>query len=328
VRGARAGSGRSRADESAGFQATDQSGGSGVPEPQAMQIFVRVAELASFTRAAEAMGLPKATISTAVQRLEAELGTRLLHRTTRKVEMTQDGRAFYERAKDLLADLDELRAMFQQGAATLRGRLRVDMPASVARDFIIPRLPQFLAAHPQLEIELGSTDRRVDVVREGYDCVLRVGAPGEQTLIARLLGRFRIANCASPGYVREYGMPQTLDDLDRHRLIHYTATLGAKADGFEHPHDGGYAIRAMPGSVTVNNADAYQAACLAGLGIIQAPTVGVLRHFASGALVEVLPQFAAEPMPVTLLYPHRRHLPRRVQAFMTWVADTLQSHLD
>jgi DNA-binding transcriptional LysR family regulator len=293
----------------------------------AMQTFVRVAELGSFTRAAEGLDLPKASVSTAVQQLEAALGARLLHRTTRRVELTQDGRAFYERAKDLLADLDELQSLFQ-GAQSLRGRLRVDMSSGVARNFILPRLPQFLEAHPQLELELSSTDRRVDLVREGFDCVLRVGTLGDSSLVARPLGSFRIANAASPDYLRRHGTPQTLEDLAGHRLIHYVPTLGARPDGFEYRDGEGYRSLPMAGALTVNNAEAYQGACLAGLGIIQAPAAGLQPLLEQGALVEILPQYQAEPMPVTLLYPHRRHLPRRVQAFMSWMADTLEPVLD
>ena len=194
----------------------------------AMRIFARVAELASFTRAAEDLGLPKASVSTAVQRLETHLGTRLLHRTTRRVELTQDGQLFYDRGRELLSDMDELQSMFRRSAESLRGRLRVDMPTGTARNFIIPRLPEFLDAHPHLEIELSSTDRRVDPVREGFDCVLRVGTLGDSNLIARPLGAHRIVNCASPAYLQRYGTPRTLDDLAAHRLIHYVTTFGAK----------------------------------------------------------------------------------------------------
>ncbi len=295
----------------------------------AMQAFLRVAELGSFTRAADGLGLPKASVSTAVQQLESALGTRLLHRTTRRVELTQDGRAFYERSKDILDDFDELQSMFQQGPQSLRGRLRVDMPSGVARNFIIPALSGFLDAHPRIELELSSTDRRVDLVREGFDCVIRVGTLGDSSLVARPLGTYRIANCASPAYLARHGIPETLDDLARHRLIHYVPTLGAKSEGFEAPdNNGGYRNIAMPGALTVNSADAYQAACIAGLGIIQAPAVGVRELLQQGALVEVLPQHAAEPMPVTLLYANRRNLPKRVQAFMQWIAETLRPHLD
>lgn len=293
----------------------------------AMQVFVRVAELASFTRAAESLGLPKASVSTAVQQLETALGARLLQRTTRRVEMSQDGRAFYERCKDLLADMDELQTMFQQGPRSLRGRLRVDMPSGVARYFVIPQLPTFLDEHPHLEIELSSTDRRVDLVREGFDCVLRIGMPPEPHLIARPLGRMRMANVASPAYLREYGTPQRIDDLASHRLIHYVPTLGAKPEGFEYPHGDGYANVPMAGALSVNNAEAYEAACLAGLGIIQAPEVGVRHLVLQGALVEVLPDFRAEPMPVVLLYGNRRNLSKRVQVFMQWLGEVVRPYV-
>ncbi len=295
---------------------------------EAMQIFVRVAELAGFTRAADSLGIPKASVSTAVQQLETSLGARLLHRTTRKVQLTQDGSAFYERCKDLLADMDELQSMFQQGEQALRGRLRVDMPSGVARSFIMPRLPQFLRAHPQIELELSSTDRRVDLVREGFDCVLRVGAVGDVNLIARPLGRFRVGNYASPDYLRAHGTPQTLDDLAQHQLIHYVPTLGAKSSGWEYPDGAGYSSLPMAGALTVNNSEAYDAACIAGLGLIQAPAVGMQQRIAQGLVVEVLPQYQAEPMPVTLLYANRRNLSKRVQVFMGWMAETLRPYLD
>ncbi len=289
-----------------------------------MQTFVRVAELSSFTRAAEGLGLPKASVSAAVQRLEAALGTRLLHRTTRRVELTQDGRAFYARAKDMLDDVDALQSMFQQSTQTLRGRLRVDMPSGIAREFVIPRLPEFLDRHPGLEIELSGTDRRVDLVGEGFDCVLRVGDPGAGGLVARRLGSYRVINCASADYVRRHGLPETVDDLARHRLIHYVPALGAKSPGFEYRDGDAYRTVEMAGAVTVNSAEAYQAACLAGLGIIQVPAAGVRRLIAAGRLVEVAPRLVAEPMPVWLLYADRRHLPRRVRAFMDWVSGVLE----
>ena len=294
----------------------------------AMQVFLRVAELASFTRAADSLGIPKATASTAVQQLESSLGTRLLHRTTRKVQMTQDGQAFYERARDLLADVDELQSMFQRGAKSLRGRLRVDMSSGLALHFVIERLPEFLDAHPLIELELSSTDRLVDLVREGFDCVVRVGTLGDSSLIARPLGAFRIINCASVGYIEQHGMPQSLDDLKNHRLIHYVSTLGSRSPGWEYPDGDGYASLPMAGVLTVNSSEAYRAACVAGLGLIQAPAAGLQPLIDQGALVEVLPDHPAEPMPVSLLYAHRRHLPRRVQEFMNWMAQTLAPYLD
>lgn len=295
---------------------------------EAMQIFIRVAELASFTRAADSLGIPKASASTAVQQLEATLGTRLLHRTTRKVQMTHDGQAFYERSKDLLTDVDELQSMFQQGEQSLRGRLRVDMSGGVARLFALPRLPEFMQSHPLIELELSSTDRLVDLVREGFDCVLRVGPLVDSTLVARPLGAFRIINCASPAYLKRHGTPQTLDDLATHQLIHYVSTLGARSPGWEYPDVSGYSSLPMAGSITVNNSDSYTAACIAGLGLIQAPAAGLQPLIDTGKLVEVMPDCRAEPMPVSLLYANRRNLPRRVQAFMTWITQILQPHLE
>lgn len=294
----------------------------------AMQIFVRVAELASFTRAAESLGLPKASISTQVQQLESLLGTRLLHRTTRRVQLTLDGQIFYERSKDLLADVDELEGLFQQGATNLTGRLRIDMPSAMAKNRILPRLPEFLAQHPQLQLEISSTDRRVDLIREGFDCVIRVGKLTDSSLIARRLGTLELLNYASPAYLERFGVPQSLDDLTRHHLVHYTPTLGAKSTGFEFVQNNEHKTIAMQGNITVNNSDAYQAACLAGFGIAQIPRIGAQEYVAQGRLVELLTNHRAEPMPVSLLYPNRRNLVRRVQVFMDWVSAQMRGYID
>ncbi|MEO4045993.1 LysR family transcriptional regulator [Pseudomonas sp. CAU 1711] len=293
----------------------------------AMQAFVRVAELASFTRAAESLGQPKASVSLLVQQLENQLGARLLHRTTRRVSLTQDGQACYERCKDLLADAEEIEAMFQLDASQLRGRLRVDMNQAVARDLVLPRLAEFLAAHPRLQLELSCTDHRVDLIREGFDCVLRVGGQADPGLIARPLGQMEQINCASPAYLQRFGTPHSLADLSAHRLVHYVSVLGSKPDGWEYQEDGQTRVLDMPGALTVNSTDAYSQACLAGLGLIQVPRVGVLPQLADGRLVEVLPAYRAAPMPVVLLYPHRRNLSKRVQLFMDWLAAQIRPYL-
>lgn len=293
-----------------------------------MHIFVRVAELASFTQAAEALSIPKASASTAVQQLETQLGTRLLHRTTRRVQLTQDGQAYYERCKDLLADVDELQSMFQHpDGAGLKGRVRIDMSTGMARNVVVPRLPELLARHPGLEVELSSTERRVDVVREGFDCVLRTGAVVDSSLVARPLGLVRLVNCASPAYLRAHGTPRSLADLPGHRLVHFVNTLGARSAGFEAVVDGALVLTPMQGALTVNNAEAYMAGCLAGLGLIQVPHLGVVDLLARGDLVEVLPQLAAPPMPLTLMYANRRNLPRRVRTVMDWLAQVVAEHL-
>lgn len=292
-----------------------------------MHVFTRVAELASFSQAAESLGLPKASVSTAVQALEARLGTRLLHRTTRRVQLTQDGQVFYERGKDLLADLDELQSLFQQGGKAVRGRVRIDMSTGLARTVVVPRLPELLDAHPGLEVELSSTDRRVDLVREGFDCVLRVGQVNDPALIARPLGALRLVTCASPGYLARHGTPRTLADLARHRLVHYVGTLGAKSAGFEYLEGDTDRSLAMGGVLTVNSAEAYQAACLAGLGLIQVPDIGFSTLLHEGRLVQVLPDVPLRPMPLTLLYANRRQLSTRVRLVMDWLAGVVQAYV-
>ncbi|GAB3462309.1 LysR family transcriptional regulator [Massilia terrae] len=292
-----------------------------------MRIFVRVAELASFTQAADSLGLSKASVSSAIRELEAGLGARLLQRTTRKVQMTPDGLLFYERCRDMLAELDELQAMFQQDDAALAGRLRVDLPIGAARNIVIPALPAFLRAHPRLQLELSSTDRRVDAVREGFDCVLRVGTLENSSLVARPLGHFELVNCASPDYLARHGVPHTPADLHAHWLVDYAPVMAGRPALFEYVEGGVRRTCAAPAAIAVNNSDAYQAACLAGLGIIQAPRAGMADQLAEGRLVQVLPEFQAPPMPVTLLYPSRRHLSKRVRRFMDWLADVMQPHL-
>lgn len=293
---------------------------------ESLQVFVRVAELGSFTRAADSLGTSKASVSAAVSQLEAALGTRLLQRTTRKVQMTPDGQSFYERSKQVLADIEDLQTMFQ-GDADISGRLRVDMPLGVARHIVLPRLPSFLEAHPQLKVELSSTDRRVDVVAEGFDCIVRVGRLDDSTLVARPLGRFRMLNCASPAYLKRYGIPQSPDDLANHRLVDYAPSLGARAALFEYMEGDVVRMVEMPAAVAVNNSDAYREACLAGLGIIQAPESGLGELVAQGRLVEVLPEYRAAPMPVTLLYPNRRQLAKRARLFMLWLGEVMQPYV-
>ncbi len=283
-----------------------------------LKTFVRVSELSSFTQAADSLGLPRSTVSDQVQALEDLLGTRLLQRTTRKVQATQDGLLLYERSRELLAQMDELEGLFRQDATALTGRIRVDVPTVLARKVLMPRLAEFTGLHQGLELEVSSTDRRVDLVREGFDLVLRVGPVLDGSLVARPLGAFPMVNCASRTYLAAHGVPRTLEDLARHRLVHYVSVLGSRPPGFEYLADGKVQQLPMTGSLTVNNAEAYSAACLGGLGLIQVPLHGVRDHLANGELVALLPEYQAPPLAVTLLYAHRR-LPRRVRACMDWL---------
>lgn len=292
---------------------------------QNIKTFLRVAEMRSFTKAAESLSLPKASVSVHIQQLENELGTRLFHRTTRSVQLTQDGIAFYERGKDVLADLNELGSMFNR-KQELSGRIRVDMPTRLGRLVVIPRLPEFLDKHPGIQLEVGMTDRLVDLVREGYDCVLRAGPTGDSSLIAKKLGEMPIVNCVSQAYRKRYGTPKSLADLKNHYLVNYEATFGAQPDAFEYFEDGKYKRLPMRSLISVNNADAYLAACLAGLGIIQSPRLRI-EHDMNKSVIEVLPQLKAEPLSVYFIYPHQRNLPLRVQAFRDWLEKILKDYL-
>lgn len=294
---------------------------------EALRIFVRVAELASFTRAAEQLGMPKARASQRMHALEADLGVRLLQRTTRSVALTPDGQQLLPRARRLVVDADDLAALFQT-SGTLRGRVRIDLPINIARDFVIPRLPELLGAHPQLELQLSTTDQRVEVVRAGFDCVVSVGSLAPSGLTAQRIGVLAMASCASPGYLVRRGIPTTLEDLAMHELVHYSLRFADDPPTFEYLHEGRYLQLPMRASVTVNNADAYRAACLAGLGIIQAPRIGVRSHLADGALVELLPHLPSQPMPVWLVHAHGRTVPKRVRAVMNWLTAVLRARLD
>ncbi len=300
----------------------------GMDQLDAMRMFVRVAELESFTRSAEQLGVPKATLSAAIRRLEEQMGTRLLQRTTRRVQLTPDGKLCYARCQDLLADMEEFNALFRQ-QGQLSGQLRVDMPSRMARHLVIPALPAWLAAHPDLQLLLSSTDRRVDLVREGFDCVIRVGALEPSSLVARPLGHYRQINCASAAYLARHGTPRNLSELSDHRLVHYGGGSGLRESGFEYRQgDGSRAVLAMSGALTVNDSESYLAAALAGLGIIQLPRVGVEPLLASGELVAILPNWQAPPLPIHALYAHRRQLAPRVQAFILWLSGILASALE
>ena len=195
---------------------------------------------------------------------------------------------------------------------------------TAARAFVLPRLPEFFAAYPDIELELSCANRRVDLVREGFDCVLRMGVLEEvDSLVAWPLGAYDIGTFASPAYLKVHGEPRTPDELDGHRAVRYAHDLGSKPEGFEYVDAAGVHFRPVSGALTVNNMDSYQAACVAGLGLIQAPTIGMQHLVDAGLVKEILLDYRAEPTPMTLLYASRRHLPRRVRVFMEWLAEYL-----
>lgn len=293
-----------------------------------LRIFIRVAHSGGFTLAADQLGVPRPTVSLAIQQLESRLGVRVFNRTTRRVSLTQDGEALLDRAIALVADSEELEQQFRPQDATLSGRLRVDMPSRIARRLVAPALPTFFARHPGVTVELGSSDRAIDLVHEGIDCALRVGEMSSSSLVARPLGALRMIHCASPSYLAQHGVPQSPEDLSRHHAINYASPTSGRIAPWEWLQDGTLQTRQMNGLVAVNNAETYIACCLAGLGLIQIPAFDVQEHLAAGELVELLQAWPVPSMPVQFVYPHRRHLSRRMQAFSEWLADVLAPCLE
>lgn len=286
---------------------------------EAMQRFVLVAQFGSFTKAAEALGLPKSSVSSAVQGLESELGTRLLHRSTRSITLTQDGETYLPQCQALLANLDVLDSQFQREPSDVRGILRVDMPSRFASTVVIPRLAEFIEQFPNIRLKISSADYRVDMIKEGIDCVVRVGNLDDSSLIARPLTQYRSLNCVSPSYAEQFGIPQTIEELANHKLIEYSHSLGNLDAQFEYLEDGKVKQQSMPSSLAVNGTDAYLDACLAGLGIAQIPVIGAESFIEKGLLIPVLDQYEAEPMPVSLLYSSRRQPTKRLTVFMDWL---------
>lgn len=291
------------------------------------RIFARVVECSSFTRAADTLGVPRSSVSAAVQELEDRVGARLLHRTTRKVSTTQDGSAFYERCLRLVADVEEAESLFRQAAARPSGRLRIDVPGRIGRLIIAPALPDFLDRYPEIDIDLGVTDRAVNLVEDSVDCVLRVGPLSDSGLIARSIGELRLINVASPSYLERHGVPQTPRDLSVHLAVNYASPSSGRVEDWEWIEDGALRSTPMRGRVTVNSAEAYISCCLAGLGLIQIPAYDVKRHIYANELVEVMSDYQAEPMAMTLLYPHRQHLSRRLQVFADWLEQILKREM-
>ncbi len=288
------------------------------------RIFSRVVECSSFTRAADTLGIPRSSVSAAVQELEGRVGARLLHRTTRQVSPTQDGTAFYDRCQRLISDVEETENLFRQTSAQPSGRLRIDVPGRIGRLIIAPALPDFLDRYPQIDIDLGVTDRAVNLVEDSVDCVLRVGPLSDSGLIARPIGKLPLINVASPAYLKQHGMPKTPEDLNAHMAVNYASPFSGRVEDWEWMQDGTLRTLPMHGRVSVNSAEAYIACCLAGLGIIQIPVYDIRHHLEASELIEVMPDYRAEPMAMTLLYPHRQHLSRRLQVFADWLEHLLK----
>ncbi len=291
------------------------------------RIFARVVECASFTRAADLLGMPRSSVSAAIQELETRLGARLLNRTTRRVTPTQDGLVFHERCLRVIAEVEDVEGLFRETQSGPSGLLRIDVPGRIGRLIIAPALPAFLAQYPNIEISLGVTDRAVSLVQDNIDCVVRVGPLADSGLIGRSIGNLPLINVASPAYLTEFGTPLHPGDLGGHRAVRYASPSTGRIEDWEWSDAGSVRTCALGGKVIVNSAEAYIACCLAGLGLIQIPAYDVKDHLAAGDLVDVMPAYRAEPMAMTLLYPHRHHMRHRLEVFIDWLEKLLKREI-
>lgn len=289
----------------------------------AMRGFVKVAEVGSFSKAALLLDVPKPSLTKQIQSLEAHLATRLLNRTTRRVTVTPDGAAYYERALRLLSDLDELDGAMAQSQATPRGRLRVDVSPSLASGIIVPAVPDFHARFPDIQIDLSVTDRPVDLLAENVDCVVRAGDLTDSSLVARRVGDMQMGTAAAPAYLARHGTPQVPADLESeaHRVIGYLNARTGRTHPFSFLEPTG-AERDIVGryALAVNDGNVYMAAALIGLGVIQVPSFMLRPHLATGALVPLLAAWPAPSMPLHVVYPQNRHLSNRLRVFVDWIS--------
>ncbi|MBC3209445.1 LysR family transcriptional regulator [Pseudomonas sp. SWRI111] len=286
---------------------------------QSMRLFARLAELGSFTKAAESLDIGRPQVTRYIKELETSLGVRLFQRTTRKVALTAEGEQFYQRVQEILADITAATSMFDRTGATLTGRLRIDIPTAFAQMDFISSLRTFTDSYPGVSLVLGVTDRTVDLVGEGVDCALRIGELPDSTLIARPIAMATMVTCAAPEYLREHGTPETLEDLASHRGVNFLSGQSNRTLPWQFSVEGEQRTFVSHTAITVTESNAYVQCGVSGFGIIQAPGIAVAEHLASGALVEILQALRPAPRPVSLLYPSRAHLPAQVQVFIEWL---------
>jgi LysR family transcriptional regulator for bpeEF and oprC len=293
---------------------------------QAMEVFVQVVDAGSFTRAADALQLPKATVSTLVQGLETALSCKLLHRTTRSVTVTTDGAAYYERCVRILSDVRDAEESLSRTRLSPSGRLRVDAPTGLSSEILVPALPGFFERYPDIMLELGSTDRPVDLVEEGVDCAVRGGELWDTNLIARRVGVINFVTAASPAYLARHGTPAHPRDLEQHRCVNYFSAKTGKTYDWDFRRGSEKIVLPMRGVISLNDSNAYVQAGVAGLGVIQMSDYLLMKQVENGHMVQVLPDWTCEPVPVHIVYPQNRHLSAKVRVFVEWVSELFANH--
>ena len=292
----------------------------------AVKVFTRVVEAGTFTKAADSLDMPKATVTKLVQGLEAHLRVKLLQRTTRRVRVTPEGATYYERASRLLADLDDIDSSIANAQANPRGKLRIDIAGTPARLILIPALPDFCARYPEIDISLGVSDRPVDLISDSVDCVIRGGELSDSSLVARRIAAMRVMTCATPAYLAQHGTPQHPRDMDSgHWVVNYLLPQSGRATPFKFARSEERIELELRSRVAVNESNAHVAAGVAGLGLIQTPAFMAYPHVARGELTEVLREWRPPPHPIYVVYPANRYLSHRLRVFVDWVAELFGS---
>ncbi|WP_136066903.1 LysR family transcriptional regulator [Modicisalibacter radicis] len=292
----------------------------------AMRAFARVVETGSFTKAADTLHMSKTSVTQLVQQLEARLRVRLLNRTTRKVNVTADGAAYYERVLGLLADLDDAETSLSVGSSVPRGRLRVDVPSPLARMILVPALPAFHARYPEIQLDMGVSDRMVDIIDEKVDCVVRGGELTDQSLMARRIGDLRLGVYAAPSYLERAGSPAHPGELENthHRVVGF---LGSRLGKPFAMHRDQESIKVQGRYVlSTDDGNSYLAAGLAGLGVLWLPDYMARDHLASGELVALFEDWRLDPMPLYLAFPPNRHVSAKLRVFIDWIAELMARH--
>lgn len=291
-----------------------------------LNIFIQVVEQGSFTKAADVLQIHRPTVSKAIQQIENDLGVKLIHRTTRKLSVTAEGDEFYHHARHVLAEVNDMMASFSPTLPP-RGRLRLDVPLALAHAILIPNLRDFRVLYPGIEIVLISSDKKTDLITEGVDCLIRLGALQDSSFVSRRLGDIRMVTCAAPSYLREHGRPETLADLDQHQAVNFFSDHSREVMEWKFIEDGSVVSLRPAGSMLVDNSDILLSCGLAGLGIIQATFDALAPHLSSGALEEVLTQYPSLSKPVSVMYPDRRYLSPKVRVFIDWFTDVLATQI-
>ena len=292
----------------------------------AMQVFARVVETGGVTRAADSLRIPKATATTLIQQLEAALGVKLLNRTTRSVSVTTDGAAYYPRCVAILAEIRETEETLAQRHASPQGRLRVEAPTLMARLVIVPALPAFFARYPDIDLQLGCSELRADLIEEGIDCALWSGELEDSTLIARRVGLLYFGTCASRAYLASHGEPHHPDDLSAHRCINHFSPRTGKIFDWVFAKDGVRIQTSLRGHIALDDENSYVAAAEAGLGIAQIPAFVLKEAMERGSLELLLGDWFPEPAPLHVVYPQNRHLSNKIRVFVDWVAELFSEH--